>query len=463
MKFLTHTTAIVLVLLMANFNLIQAQSRCIHCGMDIKDQKFKAQARYTSGKTVEFDAIECLINFTKSKDPADFEKLLVTDFYTGRLIDAKNAYYLKSKGLPSPMGAFLSAYEDEDSAKKQKNLLTGDIYRWDQLLKRFADSKFGSVHEHHHHGPGTYAPSGIMGDHLHPKNGLMVSVRHMYMNMDGNRQGSDEVSDDIVYNDYMVAPQQMDMNMLMLGLMYAPSDVVTLMMMQNFAWRDMDLTARMMMGNGMVMLNDFNTYSSFMGDLKLGLLWGIYTGQTTSLHLNSSFNLPTGDIKNRDATPMMANAKLPYAMQLGTGTFDLTIGATFKGVGTKVAYGIQQLNTIRTGENSQGYRFGNTFELNTWFTYEFTKTVSSSIRISGITQGSLNGTDPELNPMMVTTADPENYGGEVIRSGLGFNFLLANNTLILGMELNTPLYRNYNGVQMDEKWGINTSLRYNVL
>ncbi len=64
---------------------------------------------------------------------------------------------------------------------------------------------------------------------------------------------------------------------------------------------------------------------------------------------------------------------------------------------------------------------------------------------------------------MVITADTENYGDELIRSGLGFNFLLANNTLILGMELNTLLYRNYSCVQMDEKWGLNTSLRYNVL
>ena len=64
---------------------------------------------------------------------------------------------------------------------------------------------------------------------------------------------------------------------------------------------------------------------------------------------------------------------------------------------------------------------------------------------------------------MVTTADPANYGGEIIRGGPGLNALIANNSLILGLEVFTPLYQNYNGIQMDEKWGLNASVRYTIL
>ena len=359
------------------------------------------------------------------------------------------------------MGANLSAYATSDLARKKLGELGGAVFNWHELRERFVNSNFGqSQGHHHHHGVHTYAPVGISGDHLHPKGGLMLSVKYMYMNMDGNREGRQRVNDDTVYDSYMVSPQQMGMDMLMIGAMYAPSDKLTLMLMQNFMWKNMDLTANMMMGNGMTMLRDFSTGSNFLGDLKLSALFGLYSGEKTSFHLNSMVNFPTGDIDNRDATPMMPSAKLPYAMQLGTGTFDFTIGATFKGSGRHWSYGIQQLNTFRTGENSEGYRFGNLYELHSWVSYGISDAFGASLRLSGLAESELKGMDPELNPMMVTTADTDNYGGELIRSGLGINTRLFGSKFLLGTEFVIPLYRNYNGIQMDEKWGINASLRY---
>ena len=462
MRLLKNTIYIVTGILLASCQLLIAQNRCAHCNMDIKKEQFKSSVQQVEGALLEFDAIECLVNYMKAKDRKDYTGLIVTDYLSGQPIAAEEAYYLKSTKLPSPMGAYLTAYTNREDADKQKAKLGGEVYDWEELMKRFVSSDFGHI-GHHHHSILSYAPSSIMGDHLHPKGGLMVSARYMYMLMEGNRLGSNKIGDDEVFDSYMVSPQKMNMQMAMFGVMYAPTDRITLMLMQNFIWKDMDLTARMMMGNGMPMFNNFNTSSSFLGDMKLGMLYGLYAGTKNSLHLNTKFNIPIGDIKNRDDTPMMTNVKLPYAMQLGTGTFDITIGATFKGEGSRLSYGIQQLNTFRTGENSEGYRFGNLHELNTWLSFGFTEHLSSSIRISGSTQGTLKGMDPELNPMMVTTADPANYGGDLIRGGLGLNALIANNNLILGLEVNTPLYQNYNGIQMNEKWGLGASVRYNIL
>ena len=462
MRILKNTILIVTGILLASSQLLLAQNRCAHCNMDIKKELFKSSVQQLEGELMEFDAIECLVNFMKAKDQDQYQELKVTDYLSGESIPAETGYYLKSLKLPSPMGAYLTAYSKKENADKQKAKFGGEVFDWEELMKRFVSSDFGHI-GHHHHGILSYAPASIMGDHLHPKGGLMVSARYMNMFMEGNRLGSDKVDDDVVYDSYMVSPQKMNMQMAMLGLMYAPSDRITLMLMQNFVSKNMDLRARMMMGNGMTMFNDFSTSSSVLGDMKLGLLYGLYSGTKNSLHLNTMFNIPIGDIENRGDTPMMNNVKLPYAMQLGTGTFDITIGATFKGEGSKISYGIQQLNTFRTGENNQGYRFGNLHELNTWLSYGFTEHLSSSLRFSGSTQGSLKGMDAELNPMMVTTADPANYGGDIIRGGLGLNALIANNNLILGLEVSTPLYQNYNGIQMDEKWGLNATLRYNIL
>lgn len=453
-----------LCLVVTDSSLAQS-NQCVHCNMDIKDDAFKAKAILSSGNSVSFDAIECLVNYLKTRNENNTSAHSVTDYPSGQLITAEKAFYLKSKAVPSPMGANLSAYSSKDSAIQAKASEEDLVFTWVELKERFVSSNFGSIdHKHHNHGGAkAYAPSAIMGDHLHPKGGFMVSFRYMYMYMRDNLQGNAKISDEDIYDNFMVAPQDMSMQMYMLGAMYAPSDKITLMLMQGISKKEMDLTARMMMPNGMTMLRDFSTSSTGMGDLKLGLLYGLINNERTSLHLNSGLSLPIGDITNRGATPMMNDVKLPYAMQLGSGTPDITIGATLKGSGDKISWGLQQLNIFRTGTNSESYRFGNLNQLHSWLGYGLSDNFSSSVRLRASREGEISGADPELNPMMVTTANTANYGGELIRGALGANLLLANNTLVLGLEVGMPLYQNYNGIFMDEDLAVHVAVRYIVL
>ena len=71
-----------------------------------------------------------------------------------------------------------------------------------------------------------------------------------------------------------------------------------------------------------------------------------------------------------------------------------------------------------------------------------------------------------LNPMMVPTANTNNYGGEKIKSFLGFNFLFNQNSGLknfkLGVEVGAPIYENYNGVQMDENRSFQIGLKYSI-
>lgn len=459
-----HIRIVFTVFVCLIFNILSAQKykQCAHCKMDIKSAKFEAKAIQKDGQTFHFDAIECLVNYLKTKKESDFDKLLVTDYNTQKLIGVDSAYFLKSKSLPSPMGANLSAFSNENDAKALQKNDADMVMDWPSLKERFVSSNFGGAsHSHHHHGPDAYAPSSIMGDHLHPKGGLMVSFRYMNMAMSGNREGSNTISDAEIYQRFMVAPQDMTMQMYMLGAMYGISDNLTIMVMQNFVKNEMDLTARMMMNN-MPMLRDFSTSSDGLGDLKIGLLYGLVSKEKLSFHINSKFNIPVGDIGNRDATPMMADAKLPYAMQLGTGTFDITLGGTLKGNCGDFSWGVQQLNTFRTGTNNEGYRFGNLYKLNTWAGYALSNHIGVSARLSGSTENEINGMDSELNPMMVTTADTRNYGGERVWGGAGFNIGLVKNTLVLGAEISFPLYQNFNGIFMDSDYTLNTCVKYTI-
>lgn len=445
--------------LFCTFVLAQENSNCAHCTMAINDTKFKATALDHNNELLEFDAIECLINFQKKTPTIHTQK--VTDYNSTVLVDATKAYYVKSEERPSPMGAYLSAYSNKEDALQ---VPFGSVMNWNALLNKFNDSSFGAVeHSHHnHHRADSHAPIGIMGDHLHPKGGFMLSLRVMHMHMKGNKIGNETIDDEEIYQNFMVAPQDMTMQMYMLGVMYAPSDKVTLMVMQHFARKEMNLTAQMMMPNGMPMKQNFETKSSGIGDVTVHALYSIWSSIGNSAHLNAGINLPIGEIDNTDDTPMMENSKLPYAMQLGAGTFDFTLGATIKGSKNNISWGIQQLNTIRTGRNSEEYRFGNLYKLNLWGAYSIIPQLSASLRLQGTSEGEISGSDRDLNPMMVPTAVTDNYGGEVLRSYIGINTMVAQNKLSIGAEAGLPMYQNFNGISMDSSFTINFGARFSI-
>ena len=448
-----------------NYNTTQ----CTFCNMVIKDQLHASKATLESGKTAYFDAIECLLNYINSNPTTKFKSYAVINYANGKFINATQATYLKSKAIKSPMGANLSAFATKSTAEKTAQEKTGKLFTWNQLLSIYNDEKVGHTnHSHHNHNrPDAHAPIGVMGDHLHAKGGFMVSLRYMNMQMKGNKSGSSSIEDATIYNSYMVAPQKMSMDMYMLGVMYAPTNKLTLMLMQNFVKNDMDLTAKMMMmGSPMPMFTKFSTSSTGLGDLKLGGLYSVYAKGNNSIHLNASLSIPVGSITEKDDTPMMANAKLPYRMQLGSGTYDVSLGATFKGNTESISWGVQPIFLFRTGTNDSGYTLGNNQQVNIWGAYKVSNSISVSARVLGINEQKISGVDAMLNPMMIPTANTLNYGGKRINSYVGCNVSFPQTSILkdvrVGLEAGLPIYENYNGIQMNEEMTFNLGLKYSI-
>ncbi|MFK5972374.1 MAG: nitrous oxide reductase accessory protein NosL [Flavobacteriaceae bacterium] len=111
---------------------------CHYCSMTIVDRQHAAQIVTTKGKVFTFDAIECMMNHLKDIDAAEVALFLVNDYKRpGELIDARNATYLISEKIPSPMGEFLSAFQDKEEGEKIKLQHGGELYMWNELLNRF--------------------------------------------------------------------------------------------------------------------------------------------------------------------------------------------------------------------------------------------------------------------------------------------------------------------------------------
>ena len=311
--------------------------------------------------------------------------------------------------------------------------------------------------------PDGHAPISVMGDHTHGKGEWMFSYRFMQMNMEELIGGKNDISNDDAHDSgYMVTPKEMPMNMHMFGVMYAPTDRLTLMLMANVIENDMNLQMRNM-GTGMIM--PFSTASSGFGDLKIAGLYKLFNKNSQAMHAELGLSIPTGSIEEKDETPMSMGNEiiLPYPMQIGSGTFDTTLGLTYLGQNETFSWGNQLKGELRFGKNDNDYRLGNKYRLNNWLAVKATKWLSFSARVEGLIVSEIEGANPDLNPMMVTTADTDNSGGTYINSGVGFNAYVPSGNmknLRVGFEYGFPIYQKVNGIQLKQKETITIGLQY---
>ena len=323
-------------------------------------------------------------------------------------------------------------------------------------------------HAHHgHHNHQSAEPLAVMGGHVHDKGDWMLSYRYMTMHMEGNRDGTDRLSaEDIVTNfsnpnappaGFRVVPTKMTMDMHMLGAMYAPTDWLTLMAMGNYVEKDMDhITFQGMTGT--TRLGTFNVKTSGWGDTKLAGLFRLYNHGNHSVHLNAGVSLPTGSIDEEarvlapnNTTPLL---RTPYAMQLGTGTFDALPGITYTGHSGTFGWGAQYSGEIRMeSENSEGYSWGDKHKLSLWGSHQATDWLALNVSANAATQDKIDGSDP-LIAAPVQTADPSNYGGHTVAIGTGFQITpgQALKNVKFGAEISVPIYQDLNGPQMETDW-----------
>ena len=332
-------------------------------------------------------------------------------------------------------------------------------------------------------GASSHAPIGVMGEHMHKKGEYMFSYRFSHMQMKGNRIGNNEVSPGQIAttnpNPFFgipgqppttrVVPTKMSMQMHMFGGMYAPTDWLTLMAMASYVEKSMDHTT-FLGPAGIGATRTFNTKSSGFGDTKIGAMFKLFETNVYNTnhhaHLNFNISIPTGSLSERanvitptGATP---NLRLPYPMQLGSGTFDALPGITYTGNYRKLGWGGQYMAEIRMERNQAGYAHGDKHTLTAWSSYEWSRWFSTSARVIYKTQETIRGMDPAI-VAPVQTADPRNQGGRQLGVALGFN-LLGTHGILKGHRLATeiiiPVYRRLHGPQLETDWRVVAGWQY---
>ncbi len=242
-------------------------------------------------------------------------------------------------------------------------------------------------------------------------------------------------------------------------VMYAPTDDLTLMAMLPIIRLSMDHKTK----SGI----RFTTKSEGIGDLKVEALYTFYRYRTWQQRFifHAGLSFPTGSIDEKDflAKRAAGKKKLPYPMQLGSGTYDLSPGITYIGQTENWGWAAEFIPTIRPGRNSNGYRLGNRYDLGARLIRRLTDWLSTSLRLDGQIWENIHGADPDLDRTLVPTADPDRRAGKRVDLLLGFDLYAPKGKLKghrLAIEGGLPIYQWLDGPQLETDWRLSVGWQW---
>lgn len=304
-----------------------------------------------------------------------------------------------------------------------------------------------------------YAPVNVMGDHTMMDGKLMFTYRYMEMEMKGNRDGSSDRSTADVLGamatGFLVAPLRMTTRMHMFGAMYAPTGDTTVGISSSYVKKRMTHITRMGV--------NFRTNTEGFGDTKVNVMHKFFQHGTSTVHANIGISIPTGSIREKGVTPRSApsRTRLPYPMQIGSGTWDANIGATYRDHDGSLSWGAQGIWTERglDGRNNNDYKLGDVLKVTTWVAHDFNASFSGSLSLEWKDWDNIDGADPGLSSVVTTgmgdrqlvpTAFTNLRGGERLNMGVGVNF--KGNGQSLGVAFSAPIYQHLDGPQLEMDW-----------
>ena len=301
---------------------------------------------------------------------------------------------------------------------------------------------------------GTLMPNGADMEHSgHRKHGGMwmsdYQSQHMYMG--GMLDTTTEVSGEDIFapgsiysGRYQMTPTDMSMEMHMVMLMYHSSRYMAMLMMHY-------------MKNEMGMMTSTGEKSTMTtsgaGDTLATIEFPLKT-----LHAKYSLgvSIPTGSItESGPMVGMVGDVRYPYGMQLGSGTYDVLLGAGIERRVHKMSYAANYQYVARTGENSEGYRLGNKYAVDGLLRYHFSSTWNGDMNLKFSEVDQIHGKDKELMCNEITCMSPAadylNTGGRRADFRLGVKYENSQMTSF-AFDYTQPVYQNLTGPQMRTDW-----------
>ncbi len=114
------------------------QDNCDFCKMTISDNRFGAEIVTKKGKVFKFDDEHCVVGFLDSNkiEQQQIDGIYFTNFSSPhQLINVKEAHFLQSPSLKSPMNGNIAAFSNEDSLINLLPTFKGNKISWEDMQK----------------------------------------------------------------------------------------------------------------------------------------------------------------------------------------------------------------------------------------------------------------------------------------------------------------------------------------
>ncbi len=118
-------------------DIVLDEDSCCVCFMAVSLRRFGAETVTRDGHVDYYDDIGCLVSRAKQGELPVDSRSFVTDFGSEEWLDAAQAYYMQSAGLPTPMSYGLAALGDRQAAQDLAQKNGGRVLPWEQLLEEF--------------------------------------------------------------------------------------------------------------------------------------------------------------------------------------------------------------------------------------------------------------------------------------------------------------------------------------
>lgn len=296
-----------------------------------------------------------------------------------------------------------------------------------------------------------------------PENRWNFSYTYRKLSSGGYRSGTQDYSfQDVLFSpgevrtsmNYPVVPTYICQNVHAFAAGYALTDKVSVNVVVPYITQGTDHIS------SVPGFSDFLLKSKGIGDIGVSASYLKQTSNLSAFQFSLGLRVPTGSIDERGDTPrggMGTLERLPYTMQIGSGTLDFTGAVNYSRRIDDFKLGLSANTTLRTGTNDNDYRLGNNYGASAWLQHTknhwFQPGVRLSLReIEAIKGGDVSLRVPAAFPYPASITNPANYGGTKINLSAIVKVCPKKDCKVsFSGEYGEPIYQNLNGIQPKDR------------
>ncbi len=290
-------------------------------------------------------------------------------------------------------------------------------------------------------------PAGVKGGKNMMSKKIMFGYKFGAMEMKSLKNGTNSINHSSIQSlGYSITPLKMSADMHMFSIAYAVNEKFSVMSMLPYIEKKMEMK---MLTGGMAG-NIHSVNSRGIGDLSIAGLFRLSNKSNFKLALS----IPVAEFNEKDLNMSGVLKTLPYPVQLGSGTYDITLGYSFQEVFEDWSYGVQANVLKRVDYNSEGWKYGDKREISTWIARPISKSFSVSLGLDVEHQENISGRSANRNNMIPTWSE-YNHSHLRVSSNIGLNYKFPKYKSRIGIQCGTPIYRDVNGPQMEPDFKCN--------